>query len=212
MHSGSAPDPLRIARDGAWDGARDVPAARPGLDEPVSSDPTRTLVLLRHGKSAYPPGVPDHQRPLGDRGRREAQFAGEHIATRLDHIDLVLCSTAERTRQTLAATGLAAAAVEYRDEIYAAEPEEVLDLIVAVPDSVTTLLVVGHSPGLPELAEDLAGPGSDPSALAAVADKFPTSAFAVVTVTGPWSGLPATCRLVDVTVPRDHPEPTAHTP
>ena len=76
----------------------------------MSPDPPRTLVLLRHGKSAYPPGVPDHDRPLADRGRRQAALAGEHVRTHLDHIDLVLCSTSERTRQTLAASGLAAAA------------------------------------------------------------------------------------------------------
>lgn len=174
----------------------------------MSSDPPRKLLLLRHGKSAYPPGVPDHRRPLADRGRRQAGFAGEHIADLVRHIDLVLCSTAERARQTLAATGLAAAApVEYRDEIYAAESEEILDLIVAIPDSVTTLLVIGHSPGIPELAERLAT-GSDPQALADVERAFPTSAFAVVSVHGGWSGLPASGRLVGLTVPRNHPEST----
>ena len=175
----------------------------------MSSDPPHKLILLRHGKSAYPPGVPDHRRPLADRGRRQAGFAGEHIANLVGHIDLVLCSTAERARQTLAATGLAAAApVEFRDEIYAAESEEILDLIVAVPDSVTTLLVIGHSPGIPELAERLAGPGSDPQALADVERAFPTSAFAVVGVHGVWSGLPLSGRLVDLTVPRNHPDST----
>lgn len=177
----------------------------------MSSDPPRTLVLLRHGKSAYPPGVGDHQRPLADRGRRQAALAGEHITARLDHIDLVLCSTSERTRQTWAATGLAAGRVDYRDQIYAADPDEILDLVVEVPDSVATLLVVGHAPGIPELAEQLAGPGSDRRALAILADKFPTSAFAVVTVHGGWSSLPATGRLVNITVPRHHPEPTEET-
>ncbi|HEY7815831.1 MAG TPA: histidine phosphatase family protein [Nakamurella sp.] len=174
----------------------------------MSPDPPRTLVLLRHGKSAYPPGVLDHDRPLADRGRRQAALAGEHVRTHLDHIDLVLCSTSERTRQTLEASGLAAGArVEYRGEIYCGEPEEILDLIVEVPASVATLLVVGHFPGIPELAEELAGPGSDAEALAGIERKFPTSAFAVVTVAGPWSGLPKTGRLVNVTVPREHPEP-----
>jgi len=150
--------------------------------------------------------VPDHDRPLADRGHRQAALAGEHVRTLVEHVDLVLCSTAERARQTLAASGLAAgAAVEYRGEIYAGEPEEIRDLIVEVPASVATLLVVGHFPGIPELAEDLAGPGSDPEALTAVEGKFPTSAFAVLSVAGPWSGLPTTSRLLNVTVPRDHP-------
>jgi phosphohistidine phosphatase len=172
------------------------------LDGSVSS---RTLVLLRHGKSAYPVGVPDHDRPLADRGLRQASLAGEHIRTLVDRFDLVLCSTATRTRQTLDATGLTAGRVEYRAEIYAAEPDEILDLLRTVPDDVTSVLVVGHSPGVPELADALAGPGSDPAARSGLDEKFPTSAFAVVTVTGSWSGLPDDARLATVTVPRDHP-------
>jgi phosphohistidine phosphatase len=172
------------------------------LDEPVTQ---RTLILLRHGKSAYPDGVPDHDRPLADRGRREAAFAGEHIRTVVDRFDRVLCSTATRTRQTLEATGLAAGRVDFREEIYAAEPDEILDLIRIVPVGVTSLLVVGHSPGLPDLADELAGPGSDPVALAALDRKFPTSAFAVITASGPWSDLPDGARLVTITIPRDHP-------
>lgn len=165
----------------------------------------RTLVLLRHGKSAYPDGVPDHDRPLADRGCRQAAFAGEHIRLLLDRFDLVLCSTATRTRQTLDAANLTAGHVEHREEIYAAEADEILDLLRDVPDTATSVLVVGHSPGLPDLADELAGPRSDPAARAALERKFPTSAFAVVAVTGPWSALPAGARLTAVTVPRDHP-------
>ncbi len=172
----------------------------------MSPDRARTLVLLRHGKSAYPPGVPDHDRPLADRGRRQAGYAGEHIRAMVGSIDRVLCSTAVRTRQTLQASGLAAgAAIEYLDGIYAAEPDEILPAVRAVPDDVTTLLVVGHSPGIPELAEDLEGPDADPAALRQLGEKFPTSAFAVVAVSGSWSALPAGGRLTAVTVPRDHP-------
>lgn len=165
----------------------------------------RTLVLLRHGKSAYPAGVPDHDRPLADRGRIQSGLAGEHIRTAIDRFDLVLCSTSTRTRETLDATGLAATVVEYRHEIYAAEPDEILDLIRILPDHVMSVLVVGHSPGVPDLADELAGPGSDPEALAALDRKFPTSAFAVATTDGPWSEVPDGARLIAVTVPRDHP-------
>lgn len=163
------------------------------------------LVLLRHGKSAYPGGVPDHDRPLAERGRRQAVLAGEHIRAHTDRFDLVLCSTSVRTRQTLQATGIRSRTIEFRDEIYAAEPDEILDLIRTVPDEVTSVLVVGHSPGLPDLATGLAGPGSAGEALRLLHEKFPTSAFAVLDVTGPWSGLPDGSRLVIVTVPRDHP-------
>lgn len=179
-----------------------MPPDGAGLDEPVTP---RTLILLRHGKSAYPAGVPDHDRPLADRGRREASLAGEHIRLLVDRFDLVLCSTATRTRRTLDASGLGAERVDHRPEIYAAEPEEILDLLRIVPDGVRSVLVVGHSPGLPDLADELAGPGSDPGALAALERKFPTSAFAVVTVSGSWSDLPGGARLTALTIPRDHP-------
>lgn len=165
----------------------------------------RTLILLRHGKSAYPDGVADHDRPLADRGHRQAAFAGEHIRLVADRFDLVLCSTATRARQTLDAANLTAGRVEFRAEIYAAEADEILDLLRTVPDSVGSLLVVGHSPGLPDLADELAGPGSDPRARTALEKKFPTSAFAVVGVAGSWSGLPAGARLTAVTIARDHP-------
>ncbi len=184
-----------------------MPSGRTGLDGSVSPDPPRTLVLLRHGKSAYPPGVPDHRRPLADRGRRQASLAGEHLRNLMPGFDLVLCSTAERTRQTLAATGLAAGTtVDFRDEIYAAEADEILDIVSALPDSVHTLLVVGHFPGVADLAEAMAGPDSDRDALDRIGRKFPTSAFAIIHGTGRWSDLPHTARLVSFTVPRDHPE------
>ena len=100
---------------------------RMSSEEPTSPI-SRTLVLLRHGKSAYPPGVDDHQRPLAPRGRREAALAGTWIETNLPPIDHVICSTAERTRQTLQATGLLTPTVlvDFTDAIYEAYPEELL--------------------------------------------------------------------------------------
>ena len=71
-----------------------------------STQATRTLVLLRHGKSAYPPGVSDHDRPLAPRGQREAALAGTWIGANVPAIDRVVCSTAQRTRQTVQAAGL----------------------------------------------------------------------------------------------------------
>src|SRR6202035_2354332 len=73
------------------------------------SDHDRTLVLLRHAKSAYPAVVADHERPLAPRGEREAGLAGDWLRAHLPAIDAVLCSTATRTRETLARTGIDAA-------------------------------------------------------------------------------------------------------
>src|ERR1700712_4658208 len=72
------------------------------------SDHYRTLLLLRHAKSDYPPGVADHERPLAPRGIREAALAGDWLRAHAPAVDAVLCSTATRTRETLARTRIEA--------------------------------------------------------------------------------------------------------
>ena len=171
----------------------------------VPTPAARTLILLRHGKSAYPPGVGDHERPLAPRGRRQAGLAGRWIAANLAPIDHVICSTAERTRQTLDTSGLATptALVDFTDQVYGADVEDLVPLIAAADAGDRTLLVVGHAPGLPDLAEELAGEGSDPSALDAMRAKYPTSAVAVLELDGEWAEIPtAPSRLVDFVVAR----------
>ena len=68
------------------------------------TDRYRTLLLLRHAKSDYPAGVADHERPLAPRGKREAALAGDWLRANVPAVDAVLCSTATRTRETLART------------------------------------------------------------------------------------------------------------
>ena len=163
---------------------------------------SRTLILLRHGKSAYPPGVGDHERPLAARGQREAGLAGDWIGKHCPAIEVIYCSTATRTRQTLAATRLSGPTAFF-GEIYGAYPEEVLEVVNGIDPAVGTALVVGHSPGIPGLAEDLAGPESDEEALGRLETKFPTSAVAVLTFTGDWAALRENdAVLVDFVVPR----------
>ena len=94
-------------------------------------DMSRTLLLLRHAKSSYPDGVDDHDRPLAERGVREAPLAGDWIRIHAPSVDAVLCSTATRTRQTLEHTGIEAR-VDFRDEIYDATPGTVLGAINGV--------------------------------------------------------------------------------
>ncbi|WOC11640.1 SixA phosphatase family protein [Gordonia sp. MP11Mi] len=139
---------------------------------------SRTLILLRHGKSDYPFGVPDHQRPLNDRGRRQATLAGDWIRGDGYRVDTVLCSTATRTRQTLERTGIDAP-TRYVDDIYGGTPDELLETTrVHAPADAQTVLMVGHFPGLPETALTL-----DPSG---TIDRFPTSAYAVVRIGVEW--------------------------
>ena len=160
------------------------------------TDGHRTLLLLRHAKSGYPSGVADHQRPLAERGIREAALVGDWIRSRVDRVDAVLCSTATRTRQTLERTGLSAP-VQYVDRIYESTPGIVIDEINGVAerfgDTVgdpPTLLVVGHEPVMSALALGLADETSRKGAVAeAILEKFPTSAIAVLRTARPWAEL-----------------------
>ncbi len=162
----------------------------------------RTLVLMRHAKSAYPAGVDDHDRPLADRGEREAALAGDWLRENVPPIDAVLCSSALRTRQTLARTG-AEAPTSFLDRLYGASPGDVIDEINKVPDDVSTLLVVGHEPTTSHLALGLAGPGSDRGSAEQIALKYPTSAIAVLRVPGEWAGVQLSSgELVSFHVPR----------
>lgn len=148
----------------------------------------RTLVLLRHAKSDYPDGVPDHQRPLAARGIREAGLAGDWLRAHVPAIEAVLCSSATRTRQTLERTAVTAPAV-FSDRLYGAAPGEMIAEINGVDDGVGTLLVVGHEPTVSAVALGLAGPGSDRTAITAVEAKYPTSGIAVLGVPGSWADL-----------------------
>lgn len=163
---------------------------------------TRTLVLMRHGKSGYPAGVNDHERPLADRGNREAALAGEWMSDEGLRVDAVLCSTATRTRETLSRTGVDAP-VTYVEDIYGGYPDEILEAVrLHAPADAQTILVVGHEPGMPATALQL-----DP---AGHIDRFPTSAYAVVTVGVPWADIGLStdpdAELLGVRVPRAAPD------
>lgn len=155
------------------------------------NEPFRTLLLLRHGKSDYPPGAPDHDRPLAPRGIREAALAGDWLRAHAPRIDAVLCSTATRTRDTLARTRVDAP-VHYAERLYDATPGTVIDEINSVPDQfgpgVQTLLLVGHEPAISQVALGLSD-GSNSAAAQRISTKFPTSAIAVLRTGVAWDQL-----------------------
>ncbi|MEU5432314.1 histidine phosphatase family protein [Streptomyces sp. NPDC020719] len=167
--------------------------------------PLRRLVVLRHAKSAWPEGVPDHERPLGPRGLRDASAAGRWLSAADCLPDLVLCSTARRTRETweLAAAELGSPPPARHDpRLYAAEDRDLLDAVRQVPDIIGTLLLVGHNPGVQDLTLLLTGEALGDT-LDRARTKFPTSAIAVLTWRGPWAVLaPGTALLTDFAVPR----------
>jgi phosphohistidine phosphatase len=175
---------------------------------------TRRLVLLRHAKSAWPEGVPDQDRPLGRRGQRDAPASGRWLRSADCVPDLVLCSTARRARETweLAQGELGAVpSVTYEPRVYEASATGLLELVRGLPPTARTVAVVGHSPGLPDLALALAGSDSghagqeSPSAaLDRMRAKFPTAAIAVFEISPPWSELiSGGARLASFVTPRD---------
>ena len=171
------------------------------------TDRYRTLVLLRHAKSDYPQGVADHERPLAPRGAREAALAGDWLRAHAPAVDAVLCSTATRTRETLARTRIDAP-VNYVGRLYDATPGAVIEEINSVESrfgpEVETLLVIGHEPTMSSLALGLATEeGSNNAAAERISTKYPTSAIAVLRTGEPWAQLTVRgAALVDFHVPR----------
>ena len=141
------------------------------------------LVLLRHAKSDRPaPFARDHERPLAERGR-EAMPAIRHYMKRHRLIpERALVSTAKRTRETWELLAPALGEVRdilFEDRLYDAEPDRLLDVIRETPDDVRTLLVIGHNPGLQELAIDLIGAG-DVDMRQRLHEKLPTAGLLVI--------------------------------
>lgn len=152
---------------------------------------TRTLVLLRHAKSAWPDNVADEQRPLNKRGLRDAPAAGRWLRVNLGRVRHVYVSPALRTRQTWQ---LAASSGGYPDKpdleprIYGAGRAGLLRLVHSLDSSVTTAVIVGHNPGLQDLALELAtDKGRSRRPRRDLAGKFPTCAIAVLEWNGGWS-------------------------
>ncbi|WP_457581641.1 SixA phosphatase family protein [Ensifer canadensis] len=170
------------------------------------SQKTYRLMLLRHAKSAWPDGVPDHDRPLGERGRKAAPLIGADMKRNGLIPGLTIVSTARRARETWALVRdklpLPIPTREARD-IYEVGAPAILATIRGVDPDIRNLLVVGHNPGMEELAHLLAGSGRR-EALARMREKFPTAALAVLAFDGSsWEDLASGgCRLVDFVTPR----------
>jgi len=143
----------------------------------------KRLFLLRHAKSSREdPFLDDFDRPLNKRGNRAAHAMAEWLAARNLHVDLVFCSAATRTRETLAAVRPAlGATTEVRVErrLYLADDDTILETLAQLdesPQPPAQVMVIGHNPGLEDLALRLVPPG-EIETRRRIATKFPTCAF-----------------------------------
>lgn len=166
------------------------------------------LLLLRHAKSAWDnPDLGDRERPLNKRGRHAADLVGDYLRRGSQVPDRALVSSAVRTLETWKRLcqrwSQPLPAAEILDTLYLARPSVILAAIRQVPADCGRLLVLGHNPGLETLALRLAGPDSDPAALAAMQDKFPTAGLAWLQFDAEdWQAI-GQGRLLRFVIPRD---------
>ncbi len=168
----------------------------------------RTLAIMRHAKSSWDdPALEDHERPLAPRGRDAAPRVDRHLAGRGLRPEVVLCSSARRTTETLAlleATTTGAQA-HVEDALYHASAATLLERVRALPDHVTSALLIGHNPACQGLVLELAGRGRR---LAEARAKLPTAAVALLTLPGDWAEAgPGSATLDDLVLPRELSSP-----
>jgi phosphohistidine phosphatase len=161
------------------------------------------LLLVRHAKSSWDDAtLADRDRPLAKRGRKAAERVGAHLRQAGLRPDLVLCSSALRTRETFQRMGLDSDLV-VEDALYGADGDELLARLRDVPERASGVAVIGHNPGMQDLAIELIGnaPGADARRLR---DRFPTGAVAVFEVGAEWRDLsPGVAELRSFVVPRE---------
>jgi len=121
----------------------------------------KILLLLRHAKSSWKESdLPDHERPLNKRGKREAPEAGKYLRQQEWLPDLILCSTALRARQTVDAlvekSGYRGK-IEYRDDFYANGPEPYFAALRTLPDELQSVMIVAHNPDMEQALAALTG-------------------------------------------------------
>lgn len=164
-----------------------------------------TLHLLRHAKSSWDSStLHDHDRRLAPRGVRACALISAYVREQGIAPELVLCSTAVRTRETLAGVEDAfdpSPRIEFRAGIYGASKKSLLSVVRAIPLGTGSAMLIGHQPGIGALALDLAGSGRRLSDLEV---KFPTAALATLEFDCDWGDLETGCaRLTGFVRPKE---------
>lgn len=172
----------------------------------------KTLYLLRHAKSDWSDGaLSDHARPLNPRGKAAAPLMARYLTKKRYKPSLILCSTARRTVETfdlIRPSLLPDVTVRYEDALYLAEWRRLLERVRWIDEPCAAAMIVGHNPGMEQLAQALAGAGqsaAETSRREAMSQKYPTAALAVLKFdVDAWKKIAErTGRLVDFTCPKD---------
>jgi phosphohistidine phosphatase len=164
------------------------------------------LLILRHAKSDWGTEAPtDFERPLNERGVRDADRMGAWLAEQRSAPAHVVSSPAERARQTVLRIcrqiQFPVEDIVWDKRIYEASPVTLLSVLADIPEDADSAMIVGHNPGLELLAEHMTGsniippPGQKP---------FPTTALAVLRFDNPWAGVEEGCaKMTSLSRPRE---------
>ncbi len=172
----------------------------------------KTIFLLRHAKSDRDdPALKDHDRPLNERGREAAPRIGAYIKSKRYKPDTVLCSTARRTVQTYDLVKDAVGGgskVKFEESLYLAEQRHLLERLRWLDDELKSAMIIGHNPGIEQLANALSTSPKDAAAEKLhrrMREKFSTCALAVIKVPmKAWRDVkPGSGTLVDFVRPKD---------
>jgi phosphohistidine phosphatase len=166
----------------------------------------RQLLILRHAKSAWDDAaIPDRDRALSARGRRAAGVMREVMRDLGLAPDMVMVSSSKRTLETLEVlepwddTPL----IEPMDVLYLATESQLLATLRQVPETVRSVLLIGHNPGLHDLALGLAAGRPIGDAMRSIAKGYPTGALSEFSLVGPWGEIArGSCRLVRFVTPK----------
>lgn len=143
----------------------------------------KRVYIVRHAKSSWADlSMRDIERPLNPRGNRDAPRIAQFISDRTPVIDLLLCSTSQRTRETAAHfdNHISFTKVEYKEKIYHAPYTDIVDVIIGIPSEVSWAMVIGHNPGSTDLYNHFAS---------SYLDNLPTCGAFLLSIDGAWEDI-----------------------